>query len=131
VCHWQGDPSPIGRAAIAWGGIWAQLVVLAAVELWQQLGGMPRDYVMYRIVHTLTVSNAYMIAFNLLPIPPLDGAEAWRLPILLGRSLRSGPVSKVMPAPVGTAHDEEFEAGHRRDEVRAIVSNLLDEARKE
>ncbi len=131
VCRWRGDPSPIGRAAIAWGGIWAQLVVLAAVELWLQVGGMPRDYVAYRVIHTLTISNAYMIAFNLLPIPPLDGAEAWRLPILLGRSLRGGRAGTVMPAPAGTAHDDEFEAGHRRDEVRAIVSNLLDEARKE
>jgi hypothetical protein len=73
-----------------------------------------------------------MIAVNLVPIPPLDGAEAWRLPILLGRALRRGPVRAVLPpAPGPGGHDDDFEAGHRRDEVKAIVSNLLDEARKE
>ena len=132
LCHWRGDPSPIGRAAIAWGGIWAQLLVLAAATAWFQLAGPPRDFTALRVLSTLTYSNAWMIAFNLLPIPPLDGAEAWRLPILLGRSLRKPAVNAVMPPPPSSdPRDHEFEAGHRRDEVKAIVSNILEDARKE
>ena len=115
----------------AWGGSYLAVVAaLIAVVLAAWLyttGSQPT-----RVLYTLTYSNAWMIALNLLPIPPLDGAEAWRLPILLGRSLRKGPVQIVMPPPPEHgARDEDFEAGHRRDEVKAIVSNLLDDARKE
>ena len=132
LCHWRGDVSPIGRAAIAWGGVWAQLLVLAAAEAWLYFNGLPRDFTAFRVLSALTLTNAWMIAINLLPIPPLDGAEAWRLPILLGRSLRRGPAAAVVPAaPAHSGHDDAFEAGARRDEVKAIVSNLLDEARKE
>lgn len=132
LCHWRGDPSPIGRAAIAWGGIWAQLVLLAAAEAYLFAFGMPRDFMAYRILGVLTYSNAWMIAFNLLPIPPLDGAEAWRLPILLGRSLRSADKAASLPAaPLHSGPDEAFEAGARRDEVKAIASSILDEARKQ
>ncbi len=131
LCHWRGEVSAISRACIAWGGVWAQLLVLAAAEAWQYSAGMPETFTGVRVLTTLIDSNTWMIALNLLPIPPLDGAEAWRLPILLGRSLRKGPVSNVLPSvPHPGSSDEAFEAGARRDEVKAIVSNLIDEARK-
>src|SRR3954469_24579295 len=28
LCRWQGDVTPLARAAIAWGGVWAQMVAL-------------------------------------------------------------------------------------------------------
>ena len=132
LCHWRGDVTPIGRAAIAWGGVWAQLILLAGAEAYLSVFGMPFSHVALSIFTTLTDSNAWLIAVNLVPIAPLDGAEAWRLPILVGRSLRGTPPNVALPlAPEGASHDEAFEAGTRRDEVKAIVSNLLDEARKE
>ncbi|MBL8950305.1 MAG: hypothetical protein JNK82_05990, partial [Myxococcaceae bacterium] len=127
---WQGDVSPKGRAAIAWGGIWAQLLVLAAAEAWLRAVGAPSSFTALRIVSTLIEANLWLIAVNLVPLPPLDGAEAWRLPILLGRALRQGEPTPPPAVPQGTTHDDDFEAGARRDEVKAIVSSLLDEARK-
>lgn len=132
LCHWRGAVSPIGRAAIAWGGIWAQFVLLAVAEAYLYAAGPPSSYAGWQVLGTLTVSNAWMIALNLIPIPPLDGAEAWRLPVLLGRALRKGPEAPPLPVmPRANDADEAFEAGARRDEVKAIVSSLLEEAKKD
>ncbi|MHB8874667.1 MAG: hypothetical protein ACYC8T_13340 [Myxococcaceae bacterium] len=136
LCYWRGEVSPVGRAAIAWGGVWAQLVLLLAAEahLWL---GPPLDDSGLRIISALTAGNAWMIAMNLLPLAPLDGAEAWRLPVLLGRGLRArlpGRRGTGLPriAPGGVNQDEAaFEAGERREEVEAIAQAILSEARKE
>ncbi|MBK7863347.1 MAG: hypothetical protein IPJ65_33055 [Archangiaceae bacterium] len=132
ACHWGGAPSAIGRACIAWGGVWAQLLLLAGAEAWVFAVSMPRTYLAMRIYAALTVTNCWLIAVNLLPVPPLDGAEAWRLPILLGRALRRARSPDVVlpPPPQVEHHDEAFEAGARREEVAGIVNGLLDEARK-
>jgi Zn-dependent protease len=131
LCYWRGDPTPIGRAAIAWGGVWAQLLLLALAEAYLAIFGMPYDFHGYQVLATLTSANVWMIAFNLMPLPPLDGAEAWRLPVLLGRALRAPPRSAVtMPAVrQDDRTDEAFEAGERRDEVQAMVNAMLDDAR--
>jgi Zn-dependent protease len=133
-CQWRGDVSPSGRAAIAWGGVLAQLALLAAALAYVSVFGIPLSHVAVRAFSTLTDANLWLIAVNLVPLPVLDGLEAWRLPILLGRALRGSKAGAAMPeVPTGPAHahDEAFEAGARRDEVKAIVSDLLDEARKE
>jgi Zn-dependent protease len=132
LCAWRGDPSAVGRAAIAWGGVWAQLLLLGAAEIYLALYGWPYDMTGYEILATLTAANTWSIVFNLLPIAPLDGAEAWGLPVLLGRKLRGAPEASVVLPQVSrhTQSDEAFEAGDRRDEVRAVASALLEEARR-
>jgi Zn-dependent protease len=134
LCHFRGEASALGRAAIAWGGLLAQLALLAAAEGYLKLFGMPFSPLAFRVFSTLTDSNAWLIAVNLLPIAPLDGAEAWRLPILLGRVFKGPPADERLAiVSTGQAHerDEAFESGARRDEVKGIVSTLLEEARKE
>src|SRR5262249_2370831 len=123
LCHWQGDPTPIGRAAIAWGGVWAQLLVLFAAEAYVWLNGLPyRSGAGVIVLSPLIFATAWMIAFNLVPLPPLDGVEAWRLPVLLGRALRgqSSRAVQMPAAPISDRRDEAFEAGERREEVRAV-----------
>ena len=132
LCYWRGDPSPIGRAAIAWGGVWAQLLLLAGAELYLHVYGWPFDGAGVQVLLTLTGANAWSIMFNLLPIAPLDGSEAWALPVLLGRALRKPPEATVV-LPQTASHvkaDEAFEAGERSAEVRATVNALLEEARR-
>ena len=135
-CAWRGEVSPIGRAAIAWGGVWAQLLGLGAALIYLQLEGQPRTMWGWAIIAMLTARNTWLIALNLAPIPPLDGAEAWRLPILLGRALRfrlaGGASSPLLPVSTRTldATDEAFESSDRRDEVKALVASMLDDARK-
>ena len=75
-CLWTGRPSPRERAAIAWGGVLAQLPILAvALPLRFALGPMP--LFVDDLLEAFTYVNALLIALNLIPFPPLDGAEAW------------------------------------------------------
>lgn len=87
LCWWEGSVTPIQRACIAWGGVWAQMVVLAVTGACVLLLGMPAHPFAAQMVDVALVSNLWLIGVNLLPIPPLDGKEAWSLFPLLRRRL--------------------------------------------
>lgn len=77
TCEWYGHVTARQRAIIAWGGVLAQAAlyiparfVAAMVPSWGIIG---------EIMYTLTATNLILIVVNLLPIRPLDGAEAWKL----------------------------------------------------
>lgn len=77
TCEWYGDVTAKQRALIAWGGVFAQAalyivarIVTFVIPTWGFFG----DF-----MYTLLVTNLIVIAINLLPIRPLDGAEAWKL----------------------------------------------------
>lgn len=78
-CAWQGSVTLLGTSVIAWGGVLAQAVLLAATEGALLVLGHPEAPLLDGFVHMLTVSNVYMIVLNLLPIPPLDGSRAWAI----------------------------------------------------
>lgn len=87
-CKWSGHPSPYERAMIAWGGVFAQLALLAAAlpVLWLV---DQRGVVLSAAVHVFVWTNLYLIGINLIPIAPLDGHEAWKLlPLLKQRGPR-------------------------------------------
>lgn len=99
-CSGRGAPTPLQRAQIAWGGVLAQCLVWAIVAL---TAGKPRDPFIAEVIWVFTVANPALIVLNLLPVPPLDGALAWRLPILLSRRGRPpAPRSSVGPLAGGT-----------------------------
>ncbi|MFK7989705.1 MAG: hypothetical protein AB8I08_27045 [Sandaracinaceae bacterium] len=75
-CRWAGNPTPRERAAIAWGGVLAQLGVLAVAAPFWWLWGDSRGF-LGDLLYALTSLNLFLIALNLVPFPPLDGAEAW------------------------------------------------------
>jgi Zn-dependent protease len=83
VCWWQGDATPIARARIAWGGVNAQLVAFgfAVLALWTL--GTPSTAFAADLAQAFTTMNMWLVALNLVPVAPLDGAEAWKLPGLL------------------------------------------------
>lgn len=114
-CRWKGDVTPLGRAAIASGGVAAQLAVLVPLLVLDRLGVVPWEFRDSPVWDALTVTNAFIIAFNLLPISPLDGGEAWRLPLLLGRRARRRR-QRTATVP---EHD-----------ARAVAAQLLEEARR-
>jgi len=105
---------------IAWGGVLAQAALIAAafavMSLWPEMRG---PY-LSELFSVLTVSNAFMIAFNLIPIRPLDGHTAWQL-----KHLRSTLVKQV----VAKAKPKGVPAT-RRDEIEALVDDALEQARK-
>jgi hypothetical protein len=83
TCRWTGDAQPIQRATIAWGGVNAQAVAFFVAVAAMTILGPPRTPFAAQLASAFTVGNAWLIALNLIPVPPLDGAEAWKLPALL------------------------------------------------
>lgn len=82
-CQWAGDPTRAEDAAVAWGGVLAEGVLWVAATIAVLVFGFPTSPVLASLAITFTSTNARMIVFNLLPIPPLDGHRAWPLlPIL-------------------------------------------------
>lgn len=76
-CRWTGEPSALERSAIAWGGVLAQLVVLVPALVVSMVVELPSSGFLAELMEALTRANLILIAINLLPVPPLDGAEAW------------------------------------------------------
>lgn len=85
TCWWSGRVSPLRRAAIAWGGVGAQLLLAVATIVALPYVGRPEtsSSALVDVAYVLTVSNVLMALVNLVPIAPLDGAEAWRVVRLL------------------------------------------------
>lgn len=89
LCSWEGSVTPIQRACIAWGGVWAQMVVLVITSALVLLLGRPASPFANQMVDVAITSNLWLIGLNLLPLPPLDGAEAWSLFSILHRRFRA------------------------------------------
>jgi Zn-dependent protease len=85
LCRWSGRSTPIQRATIAWGGVWAQMIILAAAYAVIFALGPPMTSVGHQLATLCTSVNFWVICINLVPIRPLDGAEAWPLFGLLWR----------------------------------------------
>ncbi|MBS2020198.1 MAG: hypothetical protein JST00_45485 [Deltaproteobacteria bacterium] len=79
VCRLAGDPTRREAAIVAWGGVLAQGALLVAALLLKGVLHVVAFGVMDGVFDTLVHTNLAVAAFNLLPIAPLDGKEAWRL----------------------------------------------------
>jgi Zn-dependent protease len=77
ACRWAGQTSDVNRAKIAWGGVVAQALLLVATTLVAPVA--PGHPLVVQVVQTWTATNVLVIALNLLPVRPFDGAEAWTL----------------------------------------------------
>jgi hypothetical protein len=144
VCRWQGEVSNVGRAAIAWGGVWAQLLVYVITAATLFFWGQPSNHATQELASVYTSSNLWMAMFNLIPIPPLDGAEAWKLfPALARRTKKRAEKREhqrvrdiaqanrvelkrrdAMEGELETADPAEAEA------ARQVAAQLLDEAKR-
>jgi Zn-dependent protease len=87
-CRTTSEMSSWQSAVVAWGGILAQLVLFCAVATSTTLDVWSESFRHSRLYDTLTSYNVILAALNLLPIHPLDGREAWRLPYLVLLRLR-------------------------------------------
>lgn len=77
TCEWYGDVTARQRAIIAWGGVLAQAGLYVAARFAAIV--VPSWGFFGELMYTLTATNLILIVVNLLPIRPLDGAEAWKL----------------------------------------------------
>lgn len=99
-CRWSGHATPYERAMIAWGGVFAQLGLLAlTVVLALVFPINERGFFLGALVHVFTWTNLYLICINLIPIAPLDGHEAWKLVGVLKRRRPPPPVLHDRPNP--------------------------------
>lgn len=129
LCRWSGQVSPLARAAIAWGGIWAQLLVLLTAWVARWIAGPPESTAGWQLYYAFTSANLWMIGFNLLPIPPLDGAEAWPfLPRLRERIRR-----RYWALRYGEARQASREVLKKADQAEElppeVVDKILEQAR--
>jgi stage IV sporulation protein FB len=134
TCHWSGSATPLERAAIAWGGILAQGALLLVTLILLKLFGPPPNLATAEVADVFTRSNLWLMALNLLPVPPLDGAEAWPVFRHLrdhfrSRRGRSASAKQRESVPVGTPPRGASEPPANA-EVAAMLRRIAEEAKK-
>jgi stage IV sporulation protein FB len=68
----EGEVSPLRRSVLALSGVLGQLALLAGAAL--AVRHLPPD-----LADALIRRNGMVLLLNLIPVKPLDGAQAWRL----------------------------------------------------
>ena len=79
LCRYEGGTTERWRSVIAWGGVAAQALLLVASVAITRLLPPTQNVLVAQLLDVMLMPNAALILFNLVPIPPLDGAEAWKL----------------------------------------------------
>lgn len=138
LCHWQGQASQTEHAWIAWGGVLAQGVLYLVTMLVVLVVGVPHTNPWWGVYAMFTHTNLWIIGFNLLPIPPLDGARAWSLFKLkydrwrATRNLRAdgnaqkkakAEAAKNKPAPERPV--DPAEAARREEQFKKVLDGLM------
>ncbi len=78
-CRHDRSGTRFQEAAVAWGGVLAQLASLVVAYALLLAFGPPSSRHLALLAYVFTSTNLWIMAFNLLPIEPLDGAKAWPL----------------------------------------------------
>lgn len=142
LCTWAGKVSPIRRAVIAWGGVVAQALVYLGAQLYIAVEGTPGTAAGAEVLFVATSTNLWIIAFNLIPIRPLDGAEAWPLFGLLWRRFQLRRVreldeqartARALSRASLQASDalEDLAADAPPPEIKSLVDDVLRRAKDE
>jgi Zn-dependent protease len=77
--RWSGQATGFQRSVIAWGGVLAQALLFGATALFVGIAGVPRSVFGRELVYVFTNTNLWVMALNLVPFPPFDGAQAWKI----------------------------------------------------
>lgn len=127
LCHYRGNASNFDGALIAWGGVWAQgLCYLLAAGVQDLLPGQLSPF-LAELSGGFTTPNLSLMLLNLLPIRPLDGAEAWKLFPLLwgrGRARSKAPPPKTTEATAPGAPTTEPRAPDQEELFQKIIRDL-------
>jgi Zn-dependent protease len=79
VTKFETPWSRFDHCVIAWGGVIAQAVIAIPIVVWVERFGYTRFEPINAVLVLLGFFSVGMAVFNLLPIPPLDGATAWAI----------------------------------------------------
>jgi Zn-dependent protease len=92
ITQFETPWSKLDHCVIAWGGVIAQAFVALPVIGWIVLFGYTRFESVNAVLALLGFFSVGVAVFNLLPIPPLDGATAWAIvPELIKRVRHKEP----------------------------------------
>lgn len=78
-CSWHGRASRLEHSVIAWGGVLAQALLLGGTFAYVQVMGPATSAFGFYLQDAWIRANLWIMALNLLPVAPLDGAEAWQI----------------------------------------------------
>ncbi|MGH7785502.1 MAG: hypothetical protein ACRERC_01475 [Candidatus Binatia bacterium] len=134
-CTWDDEYVTRDEAAlVAWGGVLGQaLLFVVALGLWTMFAP-PVNSAAFELLSVLTGMNVVIMLLNLIPLPPLDGAEAW--PPVVRRLRRTVRIAQrewrrhvrreltVVTSEQLRPLDPQIEA-----QLDRLMSNLRDEAR--
>ncbi|HJY76071.1 MAG TPA: hypothetical protein VKE95_05530 [Burkholderiales bacterium] len=116
---------------IAWGGVAAQFVVMVIAFGTGKLLTTLSPFAYQAATPLFRVfieTNFVMVAFNLIPVAPLDGAKAWRIvPMLVKRMQGTSWATSLRKRAVAreSARDRHLEAESER-----IAADLIEKLRK-
>jgi len=79
LCRFGGRVTDWNSVVIAWGGVAAQAILGVLTLLVVLVAGEPADAFTWQLYNTFTYTNLWVIGLNLIPLEPLDGAQAWRI----------------------------------------------------
>src|SRR5262249_7366458 len=85
--RWNGAVRPLDRCLIAWGGVLGQSALFTVSCLLVSVLPVIRSDALHELIYALIVANFFLVLLNLLPMRPLDGAEAWRIVPVAGRAM--------------------------------------------
>jgi stage IV sporulation protein FB len=127
-CRWSGSATAWQRAAIAWGGVLAQLVLFVGTFAFVHLTGGPVTRFGAELAHVFTETNLWVMAINLLPVPPLDGSNAWSIiPLWKARRAASSRRSNAR-TELERIEKMDYGRGGLSDEDEARVRRLFKDA---
>jgi Zn-dependent protease len=125
-CLWKGQLGPTRRAAIAWGGVLAQLLLLLVTVALLAVLGFPHAGLLDDLAISFTLINGLFIFTNLLPVEPLDGAEAWPLLALAWRKSRR----RAEATRINLLKDRALEGAEVPEELVTAMLAVLAEAKE-
>lgn len=90
ITRFEVPYSPADHCVIAWGGIVAQIIVAVPIIVLTETFGYTRFQPLNAFLAAFGFFSFFVAMFNLIPVPPLDGAVAWGLlPALFRRPTRT------------------------------------------
>jgi len=107
VCFHDAPDTLRDDALIAWGGVLAQMAVALPLLALDQIPGFASLPFAGIPIAAFGYYSVLLVAFNLLPTPPLDGAKAWKLlPLLVADARARGLARKATTAASARPSDE-------------------------
>jgi stage IV sporulation protein FB len=131
-CRHAHSGTPFQASAVAWGGVLAQLCVLAGAYAVLLLAPPLSSPFVAELMYAFTDANLWLIALNLIPIEPLDGAKAWQIVPMLMARFRKRAVARGPLGQRRSVKDElkaleklDTQAEQPSDKTDRIVRDLI------